>query len=154
MRLRTVPDAGLHRPVTPLDLVGAERWPRHELGRIIMGMLDTMYRHDGVGLAAPQVGVDAQILVADPHQDRHQALVCINPVIVALGADTVVMTEGCLSVPGVTRAIARPDTITIRYYDAECFPQELAADGWLARILQHEIDHLHGRLLTDHPVAP
>lgn len=151
MRLRTVPDAVLRRVVPPLDLVGEGRWPRDELGRVIMGMLDTMYRHDGVGLAAPQVGIEARILVVDTEQDRHQAKVLINPEIVWRSLDQDAEVEGCLSVPGHRAWVDRPKAVTVRYYDAELFPSELAADGILARVLQHEIDHLEGLTIDRFP---
>lgn len=149
VRLRTVPDPLLRRAVPPLDLVGDQRWPRHELGRVIMGMLDTMYRLDGIGLAAPQVGVEAQIIVVDPEHDRHQAKVLINPVIVERAIDREDDWEGCLSVPGKRGLVSRPRSIRVRYYDAELFPSELDADGLLARVIQHECDHLQGVLFTD-----
>lgn len=144
VRLRTIPDPVLRRVVPPLDLVGEGRWPRHELGRVIMGMLDTMYRHDGIGLAAPQVGVEARIIVVDPEHDRHQAKVLINPVLAWVSADRGWDVEGCLSVPGRRVTVERATAIRVRYYDAELFPSELAADGLLARCLQHELDHLDG----------
>lgn len=149
MKLLRATDPRLRQPVPPLDLVGDQRWPRTRLGRTIIEMLDLMYHHDGIGLAAPQVGVDAQIIVADPAQDRHQALVLINPTLVQTAGDAVGMTEGCLSLPGQSGQIYRPERCVVRYYDADLFPSELAAEGLLARVLQHELDHLQGILFTD-----
>jgi len=149
MRLVVAPDRRLRQRAAPLDLVGDQRWPRERLGRTIMGMLDTMYRHEGVGLAAPQVGVPFQILVVDPWQDRHQAKVLINPEIVWRSPETSEATEGCLSLPGQRGLVTRATAITIRYYDAEYFPSELKADDLLARVLQHECEHLAGVLFTD-----
>lgn len=148
VRLRTVPDPILRRAVPALDLVGEGRWPRHELGRVILGMLDTMYHYEGIGLAAPQVGVEAQIIVVDPEHDRHQAKVLINPTIVERSMNREDDWEGCLSIPGKRGLVSRPRAIRVRYYDAELFPSELDAEGLLARVIQHECDHLQGILFT------
>ena len=146
-----MPDPILHRRMPALDLVGEQRWPRAELGRVIMGMLDTMYRHDGIGLAAPQVGVEARIIVIDIEQDRHQAKVLINPEITWASLDREGITEACLSVPGHRPLVERAKAVKVHYYDAELFPSELEATGLLAQCLQHEIDHLEGLTIDRFP---
>ena len=115
-------------------------------------MFETMYDAPGVGLAAVQVGVLRRLIVidvADDEKEKKRPLVFINPEIVARGSDRSVHEEGCLSIPDVRFDIERPAAVTVRFLDRDGKPQELAAEGLLATAIQHEIDHLNGRLIID-----
>ena len=114
-------------------------------------MLETMYAAPGVGLAAVQVGVPRRLVVLDTAKDEAppRPLVLINPEIVALGSEKRLHEEGCLSIPDVRVEIERPSQVTVRYLDREGKPQELAGEGLLATAIQHEIDHLNGKLIID-----
>jgi len=113
-------------------------------------MLEVMYEAKGVGLAAPQVGWSAQLCVMNPasRDDRSREMVCVNPVIVEAEGE-VVEDEGCLSFPDIRGNIPRFSKVTCRYYDLAGNRMELVAEGLLARMFQHEIDHLNGRLIID-----
>jgi peptide deformylase len=114
-------------------------------------MLQTMYSADGIGLAAPQVGINKQLIVIDcePDNPENKPLILINPVIKGFGRDLCDMQEGCLSVPGVYMDVLRPDEIEIAYKDENGRPQTLRATGLLSRAIQHEIDHLNGVMFVD-----
>lgn len=114
-------------------------------------MLQTMYSEDGIGLAAPQVGVNKQIIVIDtePEEADVPPIVMINPVIKKFGTEFCAGQEGCLSVPGVYMDVNRPETIEVSYKDECGRLQTLVADGLLSRVIQHEIDHLNGVLFVD-----
>lgn len=117
------------------------------LKKLIDDMVETMYDAEGVGLAAPQVGIGKRIIVIDV-LDENGLLKLINPVIVKRdGKETAV--EGCLSFPGVAGEVERDVKVTIRAMDADGNPVELCASGLLARAFQHEIDHLDGILIVD-----
>jgi peptide deformylase len=120
-----------------------------ELARTVAAMFERMFASKGVGLAAPQVGLKQQILVANPTGDRQDDLVLVNPTITARsGADTL-YDEGCLSFPGIYAEIKRPERCTVVAFDVEGRKFEKEYDGFLARIVQHEFDHLEGVLLVD-----
>jgi peptide deformylase len=112
-------------------------------------MIEAMYGADGVGLAAPQVGWSVQLCVINPTpQERENELVCVNPVLVdPVGED--VAEEGCLSLPEVHGNIPRAARVTCRFYDLDGERHEIEAEGLLARVFQHEVDHLNGRLIID-----
>ncbi|AFY71370.1 peptide deformylase [Thalassoporum mexicanum PCC 7367] len=123
-----------------------------EIRDIAIKMLQTMYSEDGIGLAAPQVGINKQIIVVDCEPDKEDAepLVLINPEIKAFGNQIELGQEGCLSVPQVFMDVKRPASITVAFKDPEGKPQRLEVDGLLARVIQHEIDHLNGVMFVDH----
>lgn len=128
-----------------------------EIQTLIDDMFDTMYNSDGVGLAAPQVGKLLRIFVADADQvaeeeDRPKQgqKVLINPEITFQGDEKVDMEEGCLSIPGVNAMVTRPRKIVVNYLNRDFEEQELEVDGWWARVIQHETDHLDGILFLDH----
>ncbi len=127
-----------------------------EIRQLAVLMLQTMYSDDGIGLAAPQVGINKQIVVVDIHpQDPNEPpLVLINPEIKGYGGDLVVGEEGCLSIPKVFLDVTRPAAVTVAYRDTEGRPQRLEADGLLARVIQHEIDHLNGVMFVDRVQNP
>ena len=114
--------------------------------KLIKNMLFTMYTFGGIGLAAPQVGVSLQIVVADIGQG---AVVLVNPrVIKTKGEDK--LTEGCLSLPDISVAVKRPYEIIVEGLNDQGQKFEIKTDGLLARVILHEIDHLRGRLIIDH----
>lgn len=124
------------------------------LGEIARDMLEAMVREDGVGLAGPQVGLDMRILTAlamrEPGDEEAEAMVFVNPEILERSPDTWVYEEGCLSIPGIRGDVTRPLAIRVRYQDVDGKEHTLDAEGMFARILQHEIDHLNGKLFIDY----
>jgi peptide deformylase len=117
----------------------------------IVAMLQTMYSSDGIGLAAPQVGIHKQLIVIDCELEDPTSppLILINPTIESYGKTTCKDQEGCLSIPGVYLDVERPETIGVAYKDEFGRPRKLKADGLLARAIQHELDHLNGVLFVD-----
>ncbi len=120
--------------------------------QLIQNMFETM-RENGVGLAANQVGVLKQILVVDisdrENGENTKPMVVINPEILS-EEDEWEMEEGCLSIPGIRELVSRPEKILLKYNDVNMKEHEIEADGLLARVLQHEIDHLNGVMFVDH----
>lgn len=141
----TLPDPILRTKSTPIESVG------DDTRRLIDDMLETMYAAPGVGLAAIQVAVPKRLLVLDvaDKDEPRRPIAMINPEIVALGDARRVYEEGCLSIPDVLVDIERPSTVTVRYVDRDGRLQELQADGLLATAIQHELDHLDGKLIID-----
>ena len=141
----TLPNPLLRKVSAPVERVDAE------VLKLADDMLDTMYAAPGVGLAAVQVGVLRRLVVLDTAKgdDPPNPLVLVNPEIVALGEEMNEHEEGCLSIPDVRIDIERPATVTVRYLDRQGKRRELATDGLLATALQHEIDHLNGKLIID-----
>ena len=135
-RLRTVA-----RPVTQFDAA---------LGRLVEDMLETMYEADGVGLAATQVDVHKRVVVIDVSEDRNEPQVFINPEVTVLDPAMREVKEGCLSVPGFYEPVTRPEHVLVKALDRHGEPFELRPDGLLAVCIQHEIDHLEGKLFVDH----
>ena len=116
---------------------------------LIDAMFATMYAAPGIGLAATQVNVHKQLLVLDVSEDKNQPLVLINPKIVERDGEQVYQ-EGCLSVPGIFADVDRADRITVESLDRHGQPQNFEADGLLAVCIQHEMDHLIGKLFVDY----
>jgi peptide deformylase len=112
-------------------------------------MAETMYEAPGIGLAATQVDVHKQVIVIDVSETRDQLLVLINPVIVESDGKQV-CEEGCLSVPGIYDKVERAEWVIVRYLDLEGQEKTIEADGMLAVCLQHEIEHLHGKIFVEH----
>ena len=145
LEIVTLPDPILRSVAAPVERVDAA------LRRLAADMLEAMYEAPGIGLAAPQVGVSRRLIVVDVSEkdgDRNP-LVLINPQIVRLADELRSYEEGCLSIPDVKVEIERPSGLTVRYLDRDGRPQELVADGLLATAIQHEVDHLDGRLIID-----
>lgn len=114
-------------------------------------MLAAMYAAPGIGLAAPQVGVGLRLVVLDLQEGGERVpMVLVNPEIVAASRETELREEGCLSLPGQFAEVERPVAVTVRFHDAGGARHQLAADGLLARCIQHELDHLDGKLFVDH----
>ena len=121
-----------------------------ELGELVKNMVETMIVEEGVGLAAPQVGVSRRVAVVSPDPyDPGTLLTLVNPRILSCGDDTECIEEGCLSVPGVRGKVDRPIEIEIEYQDAGGSTHCIRVDGLVSRIIQHELDHLDGVLFTD-----
>jgi peptide deformylase len=121
------------------------------LRKLMDDMLETMYAAPGVGLAAVQIGVPKRLLVVDVagEGEERKPICMVNPEILTLGPEKRVYEEGCLSIPDVRIEIERPATVRVRYVDRDGKSQELDADGLLATVIQHEIDHLDGKLIID-----
>jgi peptide deformylase len=119
----------------------------------VQDLVHTMYERDGVGLAAPQVGVSKRVFVMDPHWNEdpgeREPLVVINPVLEEPSGSSV-NEEGCISVPGVYADVTRPSRIRLRFRSLDNEEQALELDGYAAIVAQHEFDHLNGVLFTDH----
>lgn len=146
LTLHTVPDPVLRKKAMPIEKVDAET------AAFMRDMLETMYHHKGVGLAAQQVGVLKRVIVvdvADP-QDPAKALLMANPEIISTSEEEFCYREGCLSVPGEFAEVTRPKKITVKYLDEHNNPQQLEAEDLLSTCIQHEIDHLNGGLFVDH----
>jgi len=142
----------------PIQMLGAEVLRRRadEVGEIdeklrgfIDDMFETMYDAEGIGLAAPQVGVSRRVIVVDVHQPDTEPFAMINPVVVETGRETEQADEGCLSIPGISARVERTERIVVEGLDRDGAPMRVEADGILARCLLHEIDHLDGVLFID-----
>ena len=114
-------------------------------------MLQTMYSANGIGLAAPQVGINKQLIVIDcqPDDPKTPPLILINPQIIGYGSETDACEEGCLSIPGVYLNVTRPTTIEVAFKDEQGRAQKIKADELLSRAIQHEMDHLNGVMFVD-----
>ena len=130
---------------------------REGLKELIENMYATMYDSEGVGLAGPQIGLAERIVVidADPVKDSFpecegRKFTLINPEVEVLDGDTVTRAEGCLSLPGLSENVPRVEHIRLRWVDENFQPHEEEISGFLARIVQHECDHLEGKLYIDH----
>lgn len=114
-------------------------------------MLQTMYSSNGIGLAAPQVAVNKQLIVIDyePDKPENPPLILINPKITRYSPTLCKGEEGCLSIPGVYLDVIRPEAIEVSYKDEQGKPRKLSANDLLARVIQHEMDHLNGVMFVD-----
>lgn len=125
----------------------------NEIVELITNMFDTMRNASGIGLAASQVGANKSIFIVDISEveeyEEFKPLVFVNPKIVKYSEEKAVLEEGCLSIPDVRSDVERPEAITIKYQDVELKEQTMDADNLLARVIQHEYDHLFGVLFTD-----
>jgi peptide deformylase len=137
------PDPRLRTRATPVEKVD------DELRRLIDDMFETMYAAPGIGLAATQVDVHRRLLVADVSADKSEPQVLINPTIIEKEGKEV-CEEGCLSVPGFYAEVERAEKIRVRFIDRDGEDREMDADGMLAVCIQHEMDHLDGKLFVDY----
>ena len=147
LRLRKYGDPALRRRAAEVGEITPA------LRETIADMIETMYDEVGIGLAAPQVGVTLRLMVVG-HEDTRDAQALINPVIVDHGGQ-VTAEEGCLSIPGIFAPVTRSEWVKVEAKDVEGRPVRIHGRGLLARVLQHEMDHLDGVLFIDHldPVA-
>lgn len=127
-----------------------------KLNELIENMFDTMYHADGVGLAAPQVGLALRLMIIDlaPFKEENPDLgsfkiVMINPEMLEMSEKCVLGEEGCLSIPGIHESVSRSEKIKIKYLDPQFVEHTEEFEGYKARVIQHEYDHLEGNLFTD-----
>lgn len=137
------PDPRLRRKALPVDTVDGE------IRTLIDDMAETMYQAPGMGLAAPQIDVSKRVFVIDISEARNDLRVLVNPELLTQEGEQT-MEEGCLSVPGVYEEVTRAEKVTVRALGGDGKPFELEADGLLATCVQHEIDHLDGKLFVDY----
>lgn len=140
------PDPRLRTKAAPVDVA---RVTEPGFQRLLDDMFETMYDAPGIGLAASQVDVHQRFMVIDVSEEKNEPRVFINPEILEKAGEQVYQ-EGCLSVPGIFADVTRADEITVRFVDRNGQAQELHADGLLAVCIQHEMDHLDGKLFVDY----
>jgi peptide deformylase len=138
------PDQRLHTVAKPVAAVD------EGVRALISDMLETMYANEGVGLAATQVDVHIRLIVMDTSESRDKPVVLINPELVKRSEDLALNEEGCLSVPAVYDRVERPARVTVRALDREGQPFEMDAEGLTAVCVQHEMDHLQGKVFVDY----
>ena len=137
------PDARLHTVARPVKEVDAR------IRKLVDDMAETMYAAPGVGLAATQVDVHERVIVIDTSEEHNDLLVLINPEIIEKSGD-IEWEEGCLSVPGIYDKVDRPSDVRVRYQDLDGKEQVLETGDLLAICIQHEVDHLNGKVFVDH----
>lgn len=138
------PDPRLRTVAKPVDQVD------DKIRKLVDDMFETMYDAPGIGLAASQVNVHKRVVVIDVSEDKSQPLVFINPEIEVLDEELNQYDEGCLSVPGFYETVERPSHIRVKALDRDGKPFVLEPQGLLAICIQHELDHLNGKLFVDH----
>jgi peptide deformylase len=146
LNILTYPDIFLRQPTKPIENIDGTTQ------KIIEDMSYTMYESKGVGLAAIQVGFDKSLIIYDvsPSEEKKSLQVLINPRIIESHGRIISEKEGCLSVPDLRADVKRAEFILIEGFDREGKPMRIDAEGYLAIVLQHEIDHLNGILFLDH----
>lgn len=137
------PDPRLHRKATPVTAVD------DAIRKLIADMAETMYEAPGIGLAATQVDVHKRVVVIDVSEDKSKLFAFINPEILDRSGEQV-CEEGCLSVPGIYEKVTRSERVKVRALDPQGEPFTLEAEGLLAVCIQHEIDHLDGKVFVEH----
>ena len=138
------PDPKLHRVAKPVAAVDAR------IKTLIANMRETMYQANGIGLAATQVDVHERLIVIDVSEERYQPIVLINPELTWTSAEKHLNEEGCLSVPGIYDGVDRFDAVHVRAIDGEGQTRVIEADGLLAVCIQHEMDHLMGKVFVEY----
>lgn len=142
--IRLFGDPVLREPAEPVAAID------DRVRALVADLVETMYEADGVGLAAPQVGVGLRVIVVDTREEEGSgALALINPRIADASAETDKVEEGCLSIPGIAEIVERPARVVVEALDPDGEPVRIEADGLSARALQHEVDHLDGVLFLD-----
>lgn len=150
MKITYYPDSFLRKIATPVDKITPE------LLKTLDEMIEFMYvanETGGVGLAAPQVGISQRLFVMDPssrEEKKKKPFFMINPEITHVSKEEIEFEEGCLSLPGIFAPVVRPEACRVKYLDRKGQEKTLEADGFLARVLQHEFDHLDGKLFIDY----
>lgn len=144
LKILQYPDPRLKQLARPVAEVNSR------IRRLVADMTETMYEASGIGLAATQVDVHEQVIVIDLSETRNQPLILINPRIIETLGLKVAHEEGCLSVPGVYDQVERPEHVRVAALDQQGKPFELEAEGLLAVCIQHEIDHLNGRVFVEY----
>lgn len=138
------PDPRLRKVARPVTVFDAR------LRQLVADMAETMYAAPGIGLAATQVDVHERVIVIDVSETKDQLRVFVNPEIVWASEETALCEEGCLSVPGIYDEVRRPARVKVRAQDVEGKPFELDCDGLLAVCVQHEMDHLLGKVFVEY----
>lgn len=138
------PDSRLHKVAKPVTVFD------ERIKTLVADMAETMYDAPGVGLAASQVDVHEQVIVIDTSETHTELRAYINPELIKVSQEMLVYEEGCLSVPGVYDGVERHAQVTVRAYDADGKQFELEADGLLAVCIQHEMDHLKGKVFVEY----
>ena len=138
------PDPKLHRVAKTIDGVDAR------IRTLVADMLETMYDAKGIGLAATQIDVHERLIVIDVSEERDTPLILINPELIWTSPETHINEEGCLSVPGIYDGVARFDAVHVRAQDEHGKPRAIEADGLLAVCIQHEMDHLLGKVFVEY----
>jgi peptide deformylase len=138
------PDPRLHTVAKPVEEVDAR------IRALVQDMLETMYEANGIGLAATQVDVHERVVVIDTSEERNEPLVLVNPEIVWASDEKQVGDEGCLSVPGIYDGVERSSAVTVRAMDGEGKVRDIEAEGLLAVCIQHEMDHLMGKVFVEY----
>ena len=145
LKILTFPDPRLRKVAAPVSKFDKS------LEKLTSDMLEIMYAEGGIGLAASQVDIHERIIVMDISEERNEPRIFINPEFKVLNDKSLLsFTEGCLSVPGVTEDITRPDNIYLTWQDIKGVSHEAAPSGLLTVCIQHEIDHLEGKLMVDY----
>jgi len=144
LSILTYPDPRLHTVAKPVQAVDAR------IRQLVADMLETMYDANGIGLAATQVDVHERVIVIDVSEERDQPMVLVNPEIAWASEDKQVGDEGCLSVPGIYDGVERSKAIRVVALDADGQSREIAAEGLLAVCIQHEMDHLRGKVFVEY----
>ena len=144
--IQFVPDPVLRKSALPVENITDKTL------QLLDDMAETMYDAPGIGLAGPQVGELKRLIVMDCSRDDEKSELwqMINPEVIELSEDNSTLEEGCLSIPGHTADVSRPDWIKLRFTDIKGREQQIKAEGLLAACIQHEIDHLNGILFIDH----
>ena len=142
----TVPDEILKKVSEPIEKIGVNE------KKLINNLFDSMYNSNGIGLAAVQIGILKRILVVDvsTKDEKNQPIVLVNPVIKNLSDEKSIYEEGCLSIPETFVEIERPKICEVEYIDRKGSKKILKCDGLLSTCIQHEINHLDGKLIIDH----
>jgi peptide deformylase len=141
--VKIYPDPILRKKAEEVTEIG------EDIREIVTDMFDTMDEEDGVGLAAPQIGISKRVIVISIDQKGFERLALINPVIEYFSDDTDNMEEGCLSLPGINAEVTRPSEAVVKGITRNGRAIEISASGLLSRALQHEVDHLNGTLIID-----
>lgn len=145
LKILRYPDPRLHKVAKPVTEFGTER-----LRTLVADMAETMYDAPGVGLAATQVDVHERVITIDVSETSDNLLVLVNPEITWASDEKQVYDEGCLSVPGIYDGVERPARVKVKAYDVEGKAFEFDADGLLAVCVQHEMDHLMGKVFVEY----
>ena len=143
LKLETYPSDVLRKVAKPVKEVTPS------VIKLVRDMIDTMYTEDGVGLAAPQIGISQRIIIASPQAKPGTEKIYLNPEIIAKEGEELGL-EGCLSLPGIAAEVLRAKKIVFSAMDLDGNKQKIKAEGFFARIIQHEVDHLDGKLFIDH----
>lgn len=143
LKILQYPDERLHLSASRVDVFD------DALKGLVSDMLETMYAAPGIGLAATQIDVQKEIVVIDLSENRNDPIVLVNPEIVSMSGKST-LEEGCLSVPGIYETVDRAENILVRARDADGKPLEIRADALLSVCIQHEMDHLRGRVFIEY----